>query len=157
MSEEDYIPIKDREEKHILFYSRGSDYGWLSNFERSEQWINGHLYNTNEHWYQSQKTNDSIIWSWIKNAPSPFLAMKAGRSLRKKEMDKDWELLKVGVMLQGLRAKFNQNKRLREKLIATENAILHEDSPTDMFWGVKGKDMLGKLLMKVRKELNEDK
>jgi predicted NAD-dependent protein-ADP-ribosyltransferase YbiA (DUF1768 family) len=42
---------------------------------------------------------------------------------------------------------------LKEKLLATGDAILHEDSPTDVFWGKKGEDWLGKLLMKVRDEI----
>ncbi len=56
-------------------------------------------------------------------------------------------------MKNGLRAKFTQNSDLKEKLLATGNAVLHEDSPTDMIWGAKGKDMLGKLLMQIREEL----
>ena len=44
---------------------------------------------------------------------------------------------------------------LKQKLIDTGDARLHEDSPSDMFWGVKGKDMLGKLLMEVRDKLRE--
>ena len=141
--------------KEILFYSRGSDYGWLSNFERAEQAVDGFIFKTNEHYYQSQKTNNSQIWLWIKNAPNPFLAMKAGRSLRKKEMIKDWDNIKVVIMLRGLRAKFIQNPELLKKLLATDDATLHENSPTDMFWGIKGEDMLGKLLMKVRDELKD--
>lgn len=59
------------------------------------------------------------------------------------------------VMLKGLRAKFKNNKGLMVKLIETGNAEIHEDSPSDMFWGKKGGDMLEKLLMKVRQEMLE--
>jgi len=140
--------------KEILFYLRGTEYGWLSNFERSNQLININ-YPTNEHYYQSEKANNYTIRNWIINAPSPYLAMKAGRSLRKKEMTRDWDRKKILVMKKGLRAKFTQNEELKRMLIDTEDAILHEDSPTDMFWGIKGKDWLGKLLMEIRDELNE--
>ena len=80
--------------------------------------------------------------------------MEAGRSLRKnKELIDGWDDRKVEIMLKGLRAKFSQSKMLREALLETGNATIHENSPTDMFWGIKGEDMLGKLLMKVREEL----
>lgn len=139
--------------KEINFYFRKEKYGWLSNFHRSEQIVNGIIYFTNEHYYQSMMAKDPLVRWWIASAPNPFLAMKAGEALRKdKELRDDWNTMKVKIMLIGLRAKF-KNPLLRQKLLDTGNAILHEDSPTDKFWGKKGKDMLGKLLMQVREEI----
>jgi ribA/ribD-fused uncharacterized protein len=142
--------------KEIYFYSRKDEYGWMSNFERSPQFVEWKWYKTNEHYYQSIKAVDKHIAKWIADAPNPYLAMKAGRSLRPEEFSDNWEDIKVDVMLNGLRAKF-KNPTLREKLLNTGDAILHEDSATDMFWGVKGQDMLGKLLMKVREEIRNEK
>lgn len=139
---------------YILFYSRSEEFGWLSNFERNDQIVDKVLYPTNEHYYQSQKANDKGIRYWIATAPNPFLAMKAGRSLRKKEMINDWNNKKLIIMKKGLRVKFC-NQELRKKLLDTRDAILHENSPTDMFWGIKGEDWLGRLLMEIRDELNE--
>ncbi len=147
--------------EEINFYSRKEEYGWLSNFDRTPVRFgehgtpDEHIYLTNEHFYQSQKAIDFATQWWIKTAPNPYLAMKAGRSLREKEIRPDWELIKVPIMLMGLRAKF-KDKVLRQKLIDTGDAVLHEDSETDMFWGKKGMDMLGKLLMQVRDEINEE-
>lgn len=62
--------------------------------------------------------------------------MKAGRSIKKEDMRPDWDKIKVEVMLIGLRAKF-KNPELRQKLIDTGDAVLHEDSPTDLVWGKK--------------------
>lgn len=143
----------DEEKNQVLFYFRKEEYGWLSNFERAEQVINGIKYPTNEHYYQSEKTNSKEIKDWILAAPSAWLAMKAGDSLRPKEKTENWELIKLSIMKKGLRTKFLQNPDLRKKLIETGNARIHEDSPTDKFWGVKGSDHLGKLLMEVRNEL----
>lgn len=136
----------------INFYSRGTEYGWLSNFWWSPLKVDGVTYKTNEHYYQSRKAKDVAMRDWIANAPTPFLAMTAGRALKASQMVDNWDNKKVEVMLTGLRAKF-QDTTLRDKLKNTGDAILHEDSPTDMFWGVKGKDMLGKLLMQVRSEI----
>lgn len=79
----------------------------------------------------------------------------SGRSLRPKEIVPFWERDKTIVMLNGLRIKF-QNETLKLMLLWTGDAILVEDSPTDMFWGGSlpgSQNMLGKLLMQVRKEI----
>lgn len=143
-------------ENEIYFYSNKEEYGFLSNFERSKQIVDGIEYATNEHYYQSQKANNEEIRKWIREAPNPFLAMKAGRSIREKEMVENWDTIKFDVMEKGLYAKFNQNPILKEKLLKTNDLALHEDSPTDLIWGIKGKDMLGKLLMKIRNRLRTE-
>jgi len=138
----------------IYFYSRkNNNYGWLSNFWRAEQKIDNIIYPTNEHYYQSMKAKTREDQEWIAGAPTPYGAMKAGRSLRKQDMIDDWDKKKVSVMRYGLLCKFLQNKDLKQKLLDTGDAKLHEDSPTDMFWGVKGKDMLGILLMAIREDI----
>jgi ribA/ribD-fused uncharacterized protein len=141
--------------KIILFYSRDDEYGWMSNFERASQIVDGVMYTTNEHYYQAQKSPLIEFHEWIANAPNPYAAMKAGRALRPHEVVVDWDRKKFDVMLKGLRAKFEQNPKLRQKLLDTGDMTIHENSPTDMIWGVKGKDILGKLLMQVREELRK--
>jgi len=157
----------------IRFYIVEEEYGWLSNFWRARQYMpwperfarvvltDECFVHTNEHWYQANKADNLSTFRWIAEAPHPYLAMQAGRVCLKpntselRRLRSDWEHVKVDVMLTGLRAKFSQNPDLRAKLIATGDASIHEDSPSDMFWGVKGHDMLGRLLMQVRKELRD--
>ncbi len=137
----------------IEFYTVVEKYGWLSNFYRTRETVDGKVYRTNEHYYASRKAVDPTVEWWIANAPTPFLAMMAGRSLRKdKELRADWEKIRVEVMLKGLRAKFAQNNILRANLAATGKRPIHERSDHE-FWGMHGQDQLGKLLMKVRDEL----
>lgn len=145
----------------IKFYKRTDPYGFLSNFWRSEQRVSDiggtKTYKTNEHYYQSRKAARSDISIWIASAPKAWHAMKAGRNLRPEETTWDWDQIKVDVMLRGLRAKF-QNESLRLMLLWTGDAILKEDSPTDMFWGgtlLGSQNMLGKLLMQVREEIKQ--
>jgi len=143
----------------INFYSRKPLYGFLSNFHRCPQIVDGVEYPTNEHFYQAMKARDRKVQMWITRAPSPYLAMKAGKKCLRpgREMFplKEWDRMKVEVMLKGLRAKF-KDPHLRNRLLATGDAVLHEDSQHDMFWGKKGKDILGKLLMQVRAECIEE-
>lgn len=143
----------------IKFYKRTDPYGFLSNFWRQEQTIydidGPKKFKTNEHYYQSRKAARGDTAIWIASAPKAWHAMKAGRNLRPEETTWNWDNIKVDVMLRGLRAKF-QNESLRLMLRWTGDAILKEDSPTDMFWGGTlpgSQNMLGKLLMQVREEI----
>lgn len=82
--------------------------------------------------------------------------MKVGRLLRKgRELRSDWDDIKISVMKKGLLAKFSQNLYLRKRLLETGDLNLAENSPSDLFWGVKGENMLGKLLMEVRTILRD--
>jgi ribA/ribD-fused uncharacterized protein len=138
----------------IYFYSSNVEYGWMSNFWRATQVVDEISYITNEHYYQSQKAIGIEAKAWIASQSTPYKSMQAGRSLRAFEMVPNWDLVfKFDVMLRGLRAKFSQNEDLKKLLLETGDVVLHEDSPTDMVWGVKGEDRLGKLLMQVRSEL----
>ena len=138
----------------IKFYIREEKNGFLSNFWRCEQVAYGFIYPTNEHYYQSEKAVDPLMKEWIRQAPTAWAAMMAGRNLREKGIVPGWyEGRRLETMLEGLRAKF-MDPELRELLINTDDAILGEDSPTDMFWGIRGENYLGKLLMKVRQEIS---
>lgn len=146
----------DPEPEEINFYTTRdeygwNEYGWMSNFWRAGQIVDGIEYPTNEHFYQSQKAIWPTDAEEIRRAARPWTAMRMGRLL--KMIRPNWERVKVEVMFKGLRAKFGQNLDLKEKLLATGDAVIHENSPSDLFWGKKGQDMLGKLLMRVREEL----
>jgi ribA/ribD-fused uncharacterized protein len=140
--------------EHIYFYLKDDEHGWLSNFYPSMFVYGGMSFPTVEHFYQSMKAMEPNMQNWIAFAPKPYHAMRAGRNLRmdKGEMWTNWEEVKVEIMLTGLRNKFGQ-VHLRQLLLDTGDAILHEDSPSDKFWGVKGCDQLGKCLMEVRQEI----
>jgi len=110
------------------------------------------MYPTNEHYYQSMKAHNVEVRAWIRAAPSPWLAMKAGDSLRNKEVSDGWDKEKFAIMKKGLLAKF-RDPYLKKMLLETGNKGLHERNPDDPVLGFRGKDMLGKLLMEVRAEL----
>ena len=70
----------------------------------------------------------------------------------------DWGDVKDEVMYSALEAKFTQHPDLTELLYATGKAYLVEHTRGDKYWadggdggsGEKGKNMLGKLLVKLR-------
>lgn len=87
-----------------------------------------------------------------------YSAKKLGRRVN---LRKDWENIKLDVMTACVRDKFTSNPVLRNKLIATDNAILIEGNTwNDTFWGVcngTGKNHLGQILMQIRSELQNEK
>lgn len=139
----------------INFYKRGDPYGFMSNFWRARQVVDGVEYPTNEHFYQSMKARNETDRRRIREAATPFEAMRLGRACR--DVHPRWDDFKADVMLLGLMAKFTQNPDLAEALLATGDAALHEDSPTDMYWGKRGEDKLGKLLMMTREMLRAER
>ena len=146
------------QESDIYFYGRTKGrvdgcYRFLSNFYRTTFAINGKDYATVEHYFQSMKYPGTELEEQIRLAPTPIAAKKLAWE---HSTPADWDHRKEDIMLTALRAKFMQNPKLAEKLVATGEARLHEDSPKDFYWGVRGRDRLGKLLMQVRDELREE-
>ena len=140
----------------IRFYSVGDAYGELSNFAAFPIMIDGVLWPTSEHYFQAQKFKDRALQAKIRRAKTPMIAARMGRD-RSKPLRRDWESAKVEVMMTALRAKFSQHEDLRALLLSTGDARLVEHTDNDAYWGDggdgKGKNMLGKLLMRLRDEL----
>jgi ribA/ribD-fused uncharacterized protein len=69
----------------------------------------------------------------------------------------DWESAKEDIMLKVIREKFKQNRHLAEILIGTRDAVIHEHTSRDKYWGDggdgSGRDRLGQILMQVRSEI----
>lgn len=144
----------------IRFYSTRDEYGFLPNFSRHKFRIGERIYPSSEHYYQSKKFEGTDYEMPIIRASSPALAAKMGRD-RKKPLRKDWILVRDQIMYEAIEAKFRQNPDIKEKLLATGDAVLIEASPIDYYWGEgsnkKGKNKLGKLLMRLREQFRQEK
>lgn len=112
---------------------------------------------TVEHRYQAAKTTDPAEQAHILAAPTPAGAKRRGR---KATLRPDWDKVKDQVMLEQVRAKF-QDPALAAQLRATGDAELQEGNNwNDTYWGVslktgKGQNRLGKILEQVRDEIRE--
>lgn len=139
-----------------------NEYRFLSNFWPCYIEWNGLIYPTLEHAYVSSKVESHAAKVMIQSCPAPgdakeFLAdhhMKPGSFWTKE--------LKLQVMEELLFIKFGGKEPLLTKaLMATGDAELIEGNDwQDTFWGVcenAGENKLGKLLMKVRSKLFEEK
>jgi ribA/ribD-fused uncharacterized protein len=109
-----------------------------------------------EHYYQAAKALSPTQGEWVMQAPTPGAAKKRGRVVTIRH---DWDDVKIGVMEKLVREKFTRNPDLRRQLLETGDAFLIEGNWWgDRFWGVcngQGKNHLGEILMKLRKELRE--
>lgn len=140
----------------IKFYSVNEDFGAFSNFAQYPIKLKGKIWSTTEHYFQAQKFRGTPYENKIRKASTPMQAAQLGRS-RKVKLRPDWERVKDSIMFDAVRAKFTQHKELKELLLSTGDAKIIEHTVNDSYWGDggngKGKNMLGKILMKVRKEL----
>ena len=116
--------------------------------------IKGETYPTAEHLFQAAKFEDEKTRKLIAKADGPAAAKRIGKSA--KGIIPGWNSKRVGIMEQILRAKFEQNPDLMQKLVATGDAELIEGNTWgDKFWGQvngEGENNLGKILMKLREE-----
>lgn len=144
----------------LYFYSnRDPQYGCFSNFSNHSFQLDNLNWPTSEHYFQAQKFVDTEHYIKVQKAKSPSIAAKLGRD-RSLPLRKDWEEVKEDAMYEAIKAKFNQNKDIKDVLLSTGNQELVEDSPTDYYWGVgadrTGRNRLGVLLMRLRDELNQE-
>lgn len=130
-------------------------YYFLSNFYEDDLYFiqyDGLFYNNAEAAFQSAKLLDKVQRRQFCN----LNASNAKRFGRRVQLRPDWEQVKDNIMYEIIKSKFSI-KHLREMLLATGEAILIEGNTwNDTYWGMcrgKGKNMLGKILMRVREEL----
>lgn len=128
-------------------------YRFLSNFYPSKVVLDDLEYDTVEAAFQAAKTDNVADRRAIREADKPAEAKRLGRKVTLRQ---DWEKVKIQVMEDLCRQKFQQ-PAFKEKLLATGDAYLEETNTwNDKFWGVCkgfGKNHLGKILMKLRDEL----
>ena len=140
-----------------------NSFSWLSNFHPCQIKYEGGIYSSLEAAYQAAKLEDL-------SARKPFEWMTASTSKsngKRVNCRANWEEMKVGVMLDCLRIKFNHDA-LQKRLLATgDRELIHLNTHHDRFWGMVwynqkeslhgnvlvGENMLGKLLMQVRNEI----
>jgi ribA/ribD-fused uncharacterized protein len=149
----------------IKFYKTNDPYGFLNNFKKARMYLWGKWWNNVETPYQAAKCINDKEREEIYNSKTPREARDLGQKVQMRydwnnadPRERDFEYnVKDRVMYECVLAKFVQHHDLRKQLIETGDEELVEDSPVDSYWGCgpdgQGKNMLGKILMRVREEL----
>lgn len=135
--------------------------------------VGGITYHTAEQFMMANKAalfHDEEIGEKIMNEKHPAAYKKLGRQIKNFD-SKTWDGIKYYTVVQGNKAKFSQNKDLKNFLLSTGDAILVEASPYDKIWGIgidkdtamkgtvndwKGENLLGCALMDVRDWLKDN-
>lgn len=156
---------------HILgFYAPDQENGYLSNWYSCSFKYGRYTYSSAEQFMMAQKAalfRDYGVFFKILDTDDQSAIKKLGKQVSNYD-DAVWNRLRGPMMRRGLRAKFQQNPGLMEKLLATGNMVLAECAPRDKIWGIglavddrriqdpqqwKGQNLLGTVLMQVRSDL----
>ena len=153
----------------VFFWKLEQENEEFSNFYPCIFKIEGIRYNCVEQYMMSRKAllfGDTDIFNAVINESDPDKIKSLGRLVKGFDPDK-WDRCKWEIVYNGNRAKYEQNPKLRNKLIRTGNAVLAEASPYDKIWGIgldrddplanqpdkwKGENLLGKILGELREE-----
>lgn len=148
-----------QQSNEIRFYRASGNYGFLSNLYRCTIDFEHKQFRSSEDAYQYGKPKDLAVAEWLISAPLPRLCAMAAHALLSYDIKPNWNTIKMDRMRRVLLAKFSNHSELTEKLLATGEAKLIEESKTDAFWGIgkrgTGKNMLGFILMEIRSELRQ--
>jgi len=96
----------------------------------------------------------------VRLAKTPMESKKIARGDNdKRTRREDWADVKDDIMYLALKAKYTQHDDLKKLLLSTDDKELVENTSVDSYWADggdgSGKNMLGKLLMKVRGEIRD--
>lgn len=167
------LTVNQGGDKVVFFYKNGPS-SFLGNFENAPNGVTvfGERFNCAEAAFQWRKYNLSGVTD---PRMSEFFTINDGNAfaLNKYLRNKYLGVLVAGwdnglrdqAMWEVLQAKFAQNPYLRDLLLSTGDAYLQEHNQVvgrDVYWsddhnGKIGKNMLGKMLMAIRKGLQEGK
>lgn len=156
--------MKDAQETTKSITNFAGESSFLSNFYPALIDLDGEDYPSVEHAFQAAKTDDPEERRRVRGAATPASAKYLGKRVT---LRAGWNDLRFGIMEVLVRQKFTRHTELRDKLLATGDAELIEGNTwRDTTWGAvwnqdkgcwAGKNHLGKILMKVRGELKEQK
>lgn len=116
---------------------------------------------TVEHYYQAMKFDNNNYRLQVGNSASPQEASKFAKSLlRRFSVRKDWRKVKTTVMTRAIYIKCRSYPEITDRLLATDNKRIVENSQFDYFWGCgrdkRGHNHFGKILMNVRNKIQEE-
>jgi ribA/ribD-fused uncharacterized protein len=143
-----------------IAFSPKTPFRELSNLYPSPFTLDGKIWPSVEHYFQSQKfPSNPDYQEQIRTAKTPLNAKTLGGSSTA-PVRADWDTVQEDIMRKALNAKFTQNPVLKSVLLSTGDTPLHDASSTDAYWGIgrtkKGKNRLGILLIELRSSLRAE-
>jgi ribA/ribD-fused uncharacterized protein len=160
--------MKSKKDKFVFFWG-----GTFSQWATSKFEIDGVEYNCCEQYMMAKKAlvfNDFDACREIMLEKQPALQKAIGRKVRGFNVSK-WEPVCRKIVYDANMAKFTQNPKMLEELLATEGREIVEASPEDKIWGIglhetnplawdketwQGLNLLGEAIMKVRDTITKE-
>ena len=154
----------------ICFHNPNEENGYLSNWYPSVFTCGGTEYSSMEQYMMHQKAlcfSDKNNAARIMKTDDVAEIKRLGRLVNNYN-DHIWNGMRQIIVYEGLYEKFSQNKDLKERLLATGDAVLAECAVKDRIWGIglsmtdperfnpyqwAGQNLLGYSLMLVRQKL----
>lgn len=137
-----------------------NDFDFLSNMYPCTVTYKGITYKCSEAAFQAQKYSDINIqkeFAEYDGKQAKYHGGPRGDHKLSAAQKEEWNAKRVSVMEEVVRAKFEQNDDLKQKLIETGGVMIYEGRSfrPDKFWGIslktmEGQNHLGVILMKVR-------
>lgn len=128
---------------------------FLSNFYPTIVYFEGFAYPSSEHAYVASKTSDETTRRVIAKISTAAEAKNYGYRIRLRD---NFDSMKLALMYEIVHSKFSRDVYLKQELLNTNDATLIEGNTWgDTYWGIcdgLGDNHLGKILMKVREEIN---
>lgn len=157
----------------VCFHNPEEINGAFSNWYMSDFEYDGIKFTSLEQYMMYKKAEvfgDESSAAKIRSTNDPQKIKSLGRGV-KNYSDTVWNGVRQIIVYEGLYAKFSQNEELKEKLLATGEAILAEASGVDLIWGIglsmtdenrfdmskwEGQNLMGFALMEVRNRINKE-
>jgi len=164
MSAEDFEVRRWSSDEAVVFRRTREAWGGLSNMAAGFPIeLNGSIWSTSEALYQAFRfPGKPEVQQMIRLERSPMAAKMKSKPFRREFSRADWNVVRIEVMWWCLQAKYVANSVSFGSLLEkTGDAEIVEDSPRDQFWGavrfgddrLEGRNILGRLLMKLRREI----
>lgn len=146
------------EADNVLYLSRADVNEPLSTFSRHGFELEDQFWPSVEHYFQAMKFDDPADRDKVRLAEHPAKARRLGRS-RLRRPRRDWSRVRRVIMTRAVYTKCRTHPQIAERLLATGNTTLMENSQYDYFWGCgrdrRGHNTYGQVLMDVRRKLRE--
>ena len=153
---------------HVFFYTNQ-----FSNFHKCKFIYKGIEFSNSEQafmWCKAKYFENNDLADKMLLTTDPMSVKMMGRMVCNYK-DDVWSTVRYQFMFEACLEKFRQNEYLKEILLNTGDKVLVEASPSDKIWGIglgendpliyiesnwKGQNLLGKVLMDVRKTIREE-
>jgi len=142
-----------------MFFNDGNgQYSYLSPFSKHPITENGVKFQSVYHYYTYNKFNPTDP-RWAATAvdtKTTKTLLQIGNS-RRHQITPNWDSKKYDVMKRGYELKFQQHKGTKQGLInLNASALQYNAQPTFKYWSCYGQNMLGRLLLELKKKYTEE-